>query len=368
MESRIKIGIITFHKEINYGANLQAYALLTFLNETYDFCEAEIIDYIPNSAIDTRSWKRKLLHLAKVLLITSAKNEAIKKKRFQSFQNKFYKLSSFSFRGDGEIRDFILPYDIVISGSDQVLNITLSEQSFAYYLPFKNVSKISYGSSFGRERISDLEKWAILKYLPDFDNLSFREESGFNIVNSIIPLSKKNIVVDPVFLLNEDKWKRLIHKNRMRAPYVLIYALEQSDWFESAIKFVSIKYPLYKIVYISGADCKISIPRRYIDCSACGPTDFLSLLSGASLVVTNSFHGLCFSFIFRKNVYCCSHSTKNTRLLNLVKMADQEGKMIVKNTNFYQEINGSDAITAMSEHIEFSKEYLKNSLVKNYDR
>ena len=43
----MKIGILTYHRAHNYGAMLQAYALLTFLKEQGH--EVEFIDYWPNS-------------------------------------------------------------------------------------------------------------------------------------------------------------------------------------------------------------------------------------------------------------------------------------------------------------------------------
>ena len=42
-----KIGILTFHYADNYGAVLQAYALRKVLN-TFEDCEAEIINYVPS--------------------------------------------------------------------------------------------------------------------------------------------------------------------------------------------------------------------------------------------------------------------------------------------------------------------------------
>ena len=40
-----KIGIITVHRNVNYGANLQAYASCKYLNNSG--FDAEIIDYYP---------------------------------------------------------------------------------------------------------------------------------------------------------------------------------------------------------------------------------------------------------------------------------------------------------------------------------
>ena len=36
----MKVGIITFHRARNYGAVLQAYALMTYINNNFDGVEA----------------------------------------------------------------------------------------------------------------------------------------------------------------------------------------------------------------------------------------------------------------------------------------------------------------------------------------
>ncbi|HBF68601.1 MAG TPA: hypothetical protein DDW20_04730, partial [Firmicutes bacterium] len=129
----MKIGILTFHREINYGACLQAYALLTHIKKIQN--DTEIIDFVPNSEIDKRSWKRKTLHFFKTLVSFNEKKQQLKKKKFQSFYNKHLILSKEKLIGDNEARIANLQYQILISGSDQIFNLTLSDNSFTYYLP-----------------------------------------------------------------------------------------------------------------------------------------------------------------------------------------------------------------------------------------
>ena len=60
----MKIGILTFHRAINYGAFLQAFALKTYLTSLGN--EVEIVDYWPEGHADSyrllpRSWKKRSL-------------------------------------------------------------------------------------------------------------------------------------------------------------------------------------------------------------------------------------------------------------------------------------------------------------------
>lgn len=42
----MKVGILTFHRPINYGAFLQSFALSNYLKKTFPDEEFEIVDYI----------------------------------------------------------------------------------------------------------------------------------------------------------------------------------------------------------------------------------------------------------------------------------------------------------------------------------
>lgn len=358
----MKIGFLTFHKEINYGANLQAYAFLKYLLE--NSFDAEIIDLTSNKNIDRRSWKRKLLHFIKIILIPTSFKTVLKKKKFFKFQRNYYHLSSKMFLGDVSIlsSNVNYDYDVIISGSDQLFNLPLSEFTFSYYLPFNHVYKFSYASSFGRKQITDIEKWAILNYLPSFNNLSFREVTGYESVNSLVQLKERNIVVDPVFLLEKEKWLSLC-KHSSKKDYILVYFMEDSDWLKATIDYVCKIFPTYSLLVIPGTSEGIKIKNHHKTINTAGPIEFLSLFSNAKIIITNSFHGLSFSFIFNKMVYCCAHSSKNARLENLLQLVGEENKIISKpDYSKIEYINGEEAMTKMEKNINKSKEYIERCL------
>ena len=356
----MKIGILTFHREINSGANLQAFALTNYLNN----CgyHAELIDFVPNSGIDRRSLKRKILHLLKLFIVRSARAERAKIVKFRRFQEDYYKKSKTIFYGDRELLNAKLNYDVLISGSDQILNLTLSDLSFSYYLPFDDAIKISYASSFGRDNISDIEKWAIMKYLPSFKSLSFREKSGYSITSSLINVKEKNIVVDPVFLLTKDEWIALVKEKKMRKKYILVYAMEQSEWIEKTVDQVSSQFANYEVKIIYGTNCKLNTNIHLKSIKNVGPIEFLRFFYEAGIVITNSFHGLAFSMIFGKKTYCCSHSTKNARIYNLLQMAGEERKIIDSKNHKIDYVDGDFAYKAINHLILMSKKYINDSL------
>ena len=113
----MKIGILTFHRSINYGAFLQAYALSKLLRLEFPESQVEIIDFQYQ-----KSYRNYLL---KILISTDYFGQYRNYKMYRSFQNslKALPLSSRTFITDNmdEVYTYInKSYDLVISGSDAV--------------------------------------------------------------------------------------------------------------------------------------------------------------------------------------------------------------------------------------------------------
>ena len=51
----IRVGILTFHKSINYGAFMQSYSLAKRLEKDFANCQIEIIDYMTRRMHDNYS-------------------------------------------------------------------------------------------------------------------------------------------------------------------------------------------------------------------------------------------------------------------------------------------------------------------------
>lgn len=320
-----KIGVITFHRANNLGAALQAYALSEYLNE--NICQTEIIDYYPNNAIPTKNtFLRKVLRAGKKMIGGKSQRDRYRGfEKFKEFTNLLH-VSSQAYYGDEAIEAAPPQYDLLISGSDQILNTTLTGNSKAYYLDFaQSTPKISYASSFGRTEISDCEREYIRSYLKDFRALSAREESGKRIMEQELGRNVE-LVVDPVFLLSKEKWEKMaapMHEEK----YIFVYAMENTPWLVETIEQVRNDYNLPIKIVLGG---NFQLPVEGIVDSCCGPREFLSYIRNAECVITNSFHGTAFSIIFEKKFVCVAHSSKNTRLESLLSAVKQLDKQVGK--------------------------------------
>ena len=64
-----------------------------------------------------------------------------------------------------------------------------------------------------------------------------------------------------------------------------------------------------------------------------GPKEWIGLFSNAEIIVTDSFHGCCFSILFNKKFKVCL-TDGVTRIYNLLNMFELESCLIKKDTNF----------------------------------
>jgi len=148
----MRIGILTYHDEVNYGSLLQAYAMQTALTQLGH--DAVIIDrwFQPNQARIYGVWhQRSFREIAKFILGIVSFNGTFAKYlrmwRSRNFIRKYLHLTKYHFCDWKDApKDFCL--DLVTVGSDQVWHP--SAQPDVYLLNYlKSVPAIAYAASFG---------------------------------------------------------------------------------------------------------------------------------------------------------------------------------------------------------------------------
>lgn len=289
-----KIGIITIHSDLNYGAALQAFALNQYLrNCGYS---SEVINYvkIPNHPREYPFPKNIAYWL-------------MNRPRFVRYR-KFLKssVSAKSWNSVNELMNgFNEPYDVTISGSDQVWNPTcgglIDKINPCYYLAFadgRKYKKVAYASSLGSYRYNGEEKKILTPWFNDYAHLSTREQSGKEHLESFLDREIK-VVLDPTLLLNRIEWMKVASPvSKMKNKnFVLVYYIDEiAECVEYARK-VADKHG-WKVAMMSNMVRKF--PGVDINIPFCGPAQFLWLFANAQYVCTNSFHGTAFSVNFNK--------------------------------------------------------------------
>lgn len=251
---KMKIGIITFHRAVNYGAVLQAYALQTMIQKLG--ADVEILDYRCSYLEDNYNPIKILGRASNIKgflgILVKVFPSAVKKKRsFDRFLKDHLNISKERYNRNSVYQSNQV-YDIFITGSDQVWNYNHTNFDKSFFLNFVNDSskKTAYAASLGFGSLPDKYVEEYRNLLSDFRAISVREKSAQQILKDIL---KKEVPVmpDPVFLLDKEEWDRIIPSGQtIKDKYILVYELMPS---ESLFKFaLKLQHETgYKIIRIS---------------------------------------------------------------------------------------------------------------------
>ena len=267
----MKVGILTFHWAANYGAILQCLALQNYLMDLGH--DVEIIHYKPREY----DWRITYLfkHPRQLLALRPFFNTRRKDAILEVFRQSNLALTR-RFYSECELSEFAQKYDVVISGSDQVLNESYTlygegRPTQVYFLGTipSSVRKIGYALSFGCKEYSEEAYAFASQWIQNFDAVSVREKSGLNIIRGLKYQGVSTLVPDPVLLYGE----KLISKYKGIVPYrdrrVCVYLLRRS--IDLAGK---------DILFIDDYHAPLSMEK------------WLYEIVNSRMLVTNSYHGM----------------------------------------------------------------------------
>lgn len=343
----MKIGVITIHNSPSYGACLQSFALYEYLREQGH--EVEIIDlhrpyqkdyvkskvYIPYSKINKQSWIKRLFGF--VCKKKKTYLSAICQEKFDEFYGKI-KLSRPYF-GVDELYANPPIYDIYITGSDQVWNPTQPYCIEPYFLTFapKGRKRISYAASLGLDYIPDDLKPKYRLWLEQYDRISVRESETKDLLESFSN-KQMDVVADPTFLIDIEKWKSMLLLPEKTESYIMLFTLGYKPTLLEYCKKLSKESGL-RLKYISS--CLTQGDNEYDAINDAGPREFLGYISRADLVITDSFHGTVFSLLLgTKNVftYMDKDFKRGVRMRELYNIVGYESHLITGTTKNYEDL------------------------------
>ena len=322
-----KIGILTFHKSINYGSVLQSWALSRVISKRF---VVEIIDYEPQNYEflyanyrQWNSWNNIKYNLKRMPLSSALNNQ---QQLFKKFRDEQLPLSrkKYNYNNGCDIKE---EYKGIVVGSDQVWNIRAKDCDPIFFLPFNySGNKVSYACSINDTDYTEKNLPSNLaSEICDFDFISIREESGKNKLEQFIAKQKKvYTLLDPTLLCNSSEYDSLLNDRIVDGKYIFLYNVWTSEAGIQAAKFLSEKLnmPVYTIMTASNVK-EINLLKKsgiLVDTVRTSPSDFLNFFKYASYIVTESFHGTAFSLIFEKPFVCVSNRTNDERLNNILTL------------------------------------------------
>lgn len=357
-----KVGIVTFHEAINYGAVMQAYALKQAIGDS-----AEIIPYRSKHIYNGYNLCRRFFKSSfkgKVAFILDENISAFKKKKkFIKFRREYLGIGK-TFVEKEKMCDICADYDVIVTGSDQVFNLDCTGNDFTYFLDFVplNCKRVSYAASFGSCSIDDKFSEKIKDCLLNFNYLSVRECAGQEIIEKLIG-KKSKLVLDPTLLIDRACWERLATEPKSRISYVFVYMIQYDRDLLLFAKKIAGKER--KVIYVGpGARNNLKGIKRVV---ACGPQEWLGYIKNADVVVTNAFHGIALSLSLMKQVFIglppYSKPTDNDRIYNIISMFDLENRLY-SGADLISNINYDKVNIKMSEMKRDSLNFLSESVLK----
>jgi len=353
----LRIGILTFHYAINYGAMMQAHGLVDYLSRAGH--DVQVIDF------RTRVAKRTLLRdVARSRWRPTAMWRDLSKAiAFQRFAHGNFKNSP-TFNQDDDLSLLNDRYDLIIAGSDQIWNIDMFGFEPAYFLDFVDPPRTrlaAYAPSAG-----PVQQWGdagpkIAELLNRFHHLSVRDQHTGKLVKEA---SGRDVthVLDPTFLGDFDT---IVDDPGppIDEPYILCYYVGRP-------KAVHVGFDLFK-KRMGMKALVVGDPSPAADVThiAVSPERWISYFRHASFVLTSSFHGTIFSILTRTPFAIPFRSDSMTRQVDLLsrigltdRIVDAATELVGLDDSFF-EIDYDRVYKMLEQPVAESRRYLDGVLV-----
>ena len=321
----MKIGILTFHSQLNYGGVLQCWALKTALEGMGH--EVVVVDRWLDEknehlegVLGALKWNVWLSVVLKSLIGCGTWRIALRHLRTRRFVKALGLTPYHFFEWKDAPKD--LGVDCLVVGSDQVWHGGDWGDPRPYLLEgAPRVKSISYAASFGMSTIPADQVELYRCGLGRFAALSCRENEGVAICRGLGYSAAH--VVDPTLLLEPSHWSQLLpsglpEPRRSNRRNLTCYFLSQDvksilpileSWARRSGYHVCVMgytRPCPKsIAALISHLCKMAKdilrPPRVRICADYGPKEFVRAFADAEAVITDSFHAVMFSSIFSCN-------------------------------------------------------------------
>lgn len=318
----LKIGILTFHRCINYGSYWQARCLAEGLQARGH--QAEILDH-ESRRVNLAEWKCAFRPVLPSPVPDS--DYPLYRSKIEKFFQAFDTLP-LSPRFPLDEPHKMESYDVIVVGSDEVWNLShpwYARCSLFYGDNLKARQVISYAASFGNYDASHgLEQYWAEKLRNNFRQISVRDENSRTILRNALGFAPE-MVLDPCLQFPVKPEERSLE--RLQEPYLALYGHNFSDSFiREARQWANRrKLPLISIGYRNEwAD------EQWLTAD---PHDFAHFIARSQAVVTNFFHGCVFALAHAKPFACETSPYRSHKLQGLMAKVGGEKHLLSPGTS-----------------------------------
>lgn len=362
----MKLGLVTYSNSTdNYGQVLQALSTKIYLNK---FGHEVFLLRLKENVSLIKSMHNKILTIMRNLFpfmrsekgrifsqwaTQSHRSEKKHPRLFESFRTQYFSILSGSYED-------ILSYklDGYVSGSDQIWG-SPSEWYMLKWTPDERC-RIAIAPSVGHGSYADNNQIQLVKeYLKRYKFITVRENTGLELCEKCSIKASK--VLDPTFLTQSCDYLKYCKVAKTVKPYVFVYLVGAEISISVQDIFQFAKKNKLDVKYIESQGRNENVHDKIF---ATVP-EWIGLISASSYVITNSFHGMAFSLIFKKKfmVFPITGvlSGMNTRIIDLA----EEMKVVnhIYNGDFeclFNDVNWDFVQNKIDENYQEMKKYLSN--------
>lgn len=373
MKNRKRIGIVTVFGNINFGSNLQSYALQTILRRLGYHPENLPLFHTPERNKLYQKFRFYVKYILFEMLFPFLNDARKRSHLFEKYIIKNIRTSKYNISKIEDLEKIgKSPYNYYICGSDQIWAPNQFNPHF--FLSFCNIKrkKIAYAPSVGLKAIPENLIDTYDELISDIGSLSIREADGAKLLKDITGINIP-VVLDPTLLLNRKEWLNHAGKFVTSEKYILCYFLTQNNEYFMEVENYARLYKLKVYVLPSNRyDYKWGDKVLY----NIGPKEFIQILNKAEVMITDSFHGTIFSVNLHKNFYTFLRFgendplNQNSRVINILNELGLNDHLInpksqLKNKPLYTKVDWELTENELDKRRMYSLNYLKQSLYNN---
>jgi hypothetical protein len=306
-----RIGVLTFHRSINYGSYWQARALVEGLGRSGD--HVELLDH------DSPAIRRAELRCAfqPLLPVRSPRSDfpayAQKVRSFADAVDRLPRSSCF----DLDQPEGIGGYDVLVVGSDEVWNFHhpwFGGKPLFFGDGLQAGRLVSYAASFGNYDAQASLDSCWTEKLARFAALSVRDDNSRRAIEASLGVTPA-LALDPILQFSGALPEPAADRNEL-----IVYGHSFPAWFGDAVRRWAerAECPIVSLGYRNDwADEQVI---------AIDPVSFAARIGGARAVATNFFHGCAFALAYRRPLAAVPSSyrlNKVTSLLDTLRAGDR---------------------------------------------
>ena len=362
-----RVGLVTWYRGTNYGSVLQAYALQKALQDSgCSVCFVRSFEM----PFTLRNIRINLFGKYGIMRHNPLKDSPFRRQRerFAAFaEENFRERLPLTAR---EYRKMLSGTDAFLCGSDQIWNCRNGFDPFLFLDFAGKVKRLSYAASIGTGDIPEEYAGRVKALLSRFEHIGVREKSAEKALSALTGRSDIRTVLDPTFLLDAPAWREFARGSKAEGlpdgKYIFCYFVgKASDYAEQ----------LRRVKALTGIANAVLLPSNYHPTESlegaeriedAGPREFVALLDGAAVALTDSFHGSALSLNLGRQLYCVKRFSdddplsQNSRLYDLFDLLGTGNRFLENGA--VQDIDYKQVVERLGALRQESAEFLKTEV------